>query len=426
MEVASAIDGGSAPIDSANNPGANDAPPAIDMASANDASDVSLDIAKDGGMDQTTTGSSDGPVFGPDVVAATDVPIQTPEVGGACTIATDCPGPCQTCSSGHVCVAVVGQDDPSGHCAGTCDASGTCKSKKGQSCQTVAGGCASGTTCAPDGICCDTTCTGSCQACDIPGFLGTCTPVASGNPHGNRSSCGTDATCAGTCAGKADGTCSYPTKNCGAGPSCSGTDKAISQSTCAGGACQTPTAQPCQGGFACAGGACKTTCTTSADCQAGNYCDGSVCVAKKANGQPCTSASASTCSSGICGGNGTCCYADCGLCGTCSPSGTTCYWKATGTFCGTDVVCNSSHDCVACNQDAACVPSSNECKVGTIFCGSGAPVCSQLQNTTEGTDCNAGASFCHAGVCTAKGGTGATCMANFWCTSGQCVSDSCL
>jgi hypothetical protein len=396
------------------------------MASANDASDVSLDIAKDGGMDQTTTGSSDGPVFGPDVVAATDVPIQTPEVGGACTIATDCPGPCQTCSSGHVCVAVVGQDDPSGHCAGTCDASGTCKSKKGQSCQTVAGGCASGTTCAPDGICCDTTCTGSCQACDIPGFLGTCTPVASGNPHGNRSSCGTDATCAGTCAGKADGTCSYPTKNCGAGPSCSGTDKAISQSTCAGGACQTPTAQPCQGGFACAGGACKTTCTTSADCQAGNYCDGSVCVAKKANGQPCTSASASTCSSGICGGNGTCCYADCGLCGTCSPSGTTCYWKATGTFCGTDVVCNSSHDCVACNQDAACVPSSNECKVGTIFCGSGAPVCSQLQNTTEGTDCNAGASFCHAGVCTAKGGTGATCMANFWCTSGQCVSDSCL
>jgi len=212
----------------------------------------------------------------PDIAAA-DAPMQTPEVGGGCTASTDCPGPCQTCSSGHVCVGVVGQDDPSGHCAGTCDSTGACKSKKGQTCQTVASGCASGTTCAPDGICCDTTCSGLCQACDIPGFLGICTPVASGNPHGNRASCGTDATCGGTCAGKADGTCSYPTKNCGAGPTCSGTSMSIAQSTCASGTCQTPTAQPCQGGFACAGGACNSTCQTSADCQTDYFCYNQTC-----------------------------------------------------------------------------------------------------------------------------------------------------
>ena len=318
-----------------------------------------LDISLD------TTVGKDGSLSSPDVPA--DAPILTPEVGGACTSSTDCPGPCQSCSSGHVCVAIMGQDDPTGRCAGTCDATGTCKSKKGQTCQTVAGGCSSGTTGAPDGICCDTSCSGSCQACDIPGFLGTCTPVASGNPHGNRSSCGTDATCAGTCAGKADGTCSYPTKNCGAGPSSSGTSASIAQSTCASGTCQTPAAQPCQGGFACAGGVCNTTCQTNADCTAGNYCNGSACAAKKANGQPCTSATASTCSSGICGGvAGVCCYTGCGLCGGCSRSGVSCDWTAAGQSCGTNAVCNSSHACVACESDAACVSSSNECRDGAI------------------------------------------------------------
>ena len=90
IEVASAIDASSAPIDSANDHGANDAPPVVDTASASDDSDVPLDTAKDGGvLDQTMTGSNDGPVVGPDVVTATDVPIQNPEAGGACAIATD-------------------------------------------------------------------------------------------------------------------------------------------------------------------------------------------------------------------------------------------------------------------------------------------------------------------------------------------------
>jgi alpha-tubulin suppressor-like RCC1 family protein len=189
----------------------------------------------------------------------------------------DCPGNCQSCNTSHACVAAVSQDDPNGRCAGTCDATGACKSKKGQTCQTVATGCASGTTCAPDGYCCDTACAGSCQACDIPGYLGTCTPVASGSPHGNRASCGTDASCGGTCAGKADGTCSYPTKNCGTGPTCSGTDKIIAQSTCASGICQDPAATTCSSGFACSANACKTICQTSADCQADYFCYNQTC-----------------------------------------------------------------------------------------------------------------------------------------------------
>jgi alpha-tubulin suppressor-like RCC1 family protein len=192
-----------------------------------------------------------------------------------CVKRSDCPSACQACTSG-VCTAVKNQDDP-GVCAGTCDAAGACKAIKGQTCQSVAGGCLAGTTCSPDGICCDKACMGSCEACDVAGFVGTCTPVASGNPHGNRTSCGTDLTCAGTCQGNADGTCSYPTKNCGAGPSCSGTDKFVAQSTCASGSCQTQAPQPCQGGFACTGTACNATCQTSADCQADYFCYNQKC-----------------------------------------------------------------------------------------------------------------------------------------------------
>ncbi len=246
----------------------------------------------------TDLAQPDAPVVVPSPDAPSDVSADAPDVGGtcptgqkacmgssgtvciaasACCVNADCPGTCQTCDATHACGAVLSQDDPSGRCAGTCDATGACKSKKGQTCQTVAAGCASGTTCSPDGYCCDTACTGSCQACDIAGYLGTCTPVASGNPHGNRASCGTDATCGGTCEGKADGTCSYPTKNCGAGPSCSGTDKVIAQSTCMAGTCQSPAATTCTGGFACSSSTCKATCQTSADCQADFFCYNQSC-----------------------------------------------------------------------------------------------------------------------------------------------------
>jgi alpha-tubulin suppressor-like RCC1 family protein len=195
----------------------------------------------------------------------------------ACCVASDCTGVCTTCSGGS-CVPVTGQDDPiPSRCAGTCDATGVCKSKRGQTCNTVGAGCVGGTTCAPDGYCCDTACTGACVACDITGYQGTCTNVAlGGGPHSNHPTCvGAGTTCAGTCGGA--GTCSYPSVACGAAPTCSGTDQVIPQQMCNAGACQTPAAQTCVAGFACAANACKTTCQTSSDCQAGYFCYNQQC-----------------------------------------------------------------------------------------------------------------------------------------------------
>ena len=189
----------------------------------------------------------------------------------SCCSESDCAGPCKACGAAGACVAVTGADDLDS-CNGTCDATGACKSKKGQTCQTGTGGCIAGTTCAPDGYCCDRACTNSCEACDLTGFLGTCTPLASGTPHGNRASCtGTATECAGTCAGRTDGLCSFPTGTCGSA-TCSGAS-VIGKGTCASGACVPPAAQACANGFGCAAGACKTTCTTSDDCHPDYFCE---------------------------------------------------------------------------------------------------------------------------------------------------------
>jgi alpha-tubulin suppressor-like RCC1 family protein len=233
------------------------------------------DVAPDLPTDKPPVATDTPADLGPDVV------VTTPDAPGTCSSSADCTGICQTCNASRVCVPAVSQADPNGRCLGTCDATGACKSKKGQSCQTVAAGCESGTTCSPDGICCDQACSASCMACDISGSLGTCTPVASGNPHGSRAACTAgEAACDGSCAGKADGTCSYPTKACTGVVTCSGTDRLASQFACASGKCQVSSYQTCSGGFACSGSACKTSCVSSADCQSGYYCYNQSCHAK--------------------------------------------------------------------------------------------------------------------------------------------------
>ncbi len=151
-------------------------------------------------------------------------------------------GTCMKCdSTTHACVAAKSADDPNGRCAGTCDAAGACKSKQGQTCNTGRGGCVSGTTCSPDGVCCDTACTGSCVACDIAGHQGTCTNLSAGaTPHSDHTACGGTGTCAGSCG--SNGTCSFPTSACGSA-TCSSTTAVTAAGTCSNGSCVKPAAQ---------------------------------------------------------------------------------------------------------------------------------------------------------------------------------------
>jgi hypothetical protein len=125
--------------------------------------------------------------------------------------------------------------------------------------------CASGN--CVDGFCCDAPCAGACQACDVPGKLGTCTTLTGGTPHGTRSSCSGTGACSGFCNGSSATACAAATGPCAAAqcdPTANNyTLKLASQ--CAANACPAQTSTSCEP-YACAFAACKTSCTSNADC----------------------------------------------------------------------------------------------------------------------------------------------------------------
>jgi hypothetical protein len=209
--------------------------------------------------DSSLVSDGDGPDGGKLDVPRLDAPIDPAEVGDApagaetnpsCSKDTDCPGPCQSCSTSHTCVAVTSKDDPSGHCAGTCDANGACKAGVGQACAS-ASACANDT--CVDGYCCERACNGTCEACDIT--PGKCTILASGaSPHAGHGTCtATDPTCAGKCDGSS-GTCFYTTVACGTA-SCTGSTLQPAGS-CNAGACSAQPSRACPTNETCSANAC--------------------------------------------------------------------------------------------------------------------------------------------------------------------------
>ncbi|WP_050429763.1 hypothetical protein [Chondromyces crocatus] len=177
-----------------------------------------------------------------------------------------------------------------------------------------------------DGVCCDTACTTTCQACSAAtndiGVDGTCTNTAPGlDPHADCEDkgslgCKKDGTCdgAGACRLYLAGT------PCGALASCQG-GEAIHPDQCDGyGECVIGGAQLC-GSYRCdaQGRACRASCTTLADCTAGAYCNAiNECIPQKLQGQPCSAAVGGECATGHCV-DGVCCNEPCGeACRTCS------------------------------------------------------------------------------------------------------------
>jgi hypothetical protein len=149
-------------------------------------------------------------------------------VDGVCCEGS-CSGTCRACNvPGQLgACAVVAANDDVGTCSGTrtCSATGVCAARAGQTC-TDGATCASGF--CVDGVCCDTTCAGTCMACNVTGKSGTCSATAVGT---------TDAACSATQA-------------------CDGV-----------GACKKAKGQACTAGSECASGACPAgTCCADANC----------------------------------------------------------------------------------------------------------------------------------------------------------------
>jgi alpha-tubulin suppressor-like RCC1 family protein len=123
--------------------------------------------------------------------------------------------------------------------------------------------CGPGNTCpgggpCVDGYCCDSNCTGQCEACDVAGQEGHCKPVAAGDvPHISHAVCAGDSTgpCAGSCDGANTSACVFGTAEC-APASCTG-GVATLHKVCGGGTCPAAAAdtQTCHLG-ACDGSTC--------------------------------------------------------------------------------------------------------------------------------------------------------------------------
>ncbi len=184
---------------------------------------------------------------------------------------------------------------------------------------TEAGECATGF--CVEGVCCNTTCTGTCQSCratnKASGADGTCGPVKAGGSSAGKctatgtSTCGTDGTCdgAGACRNYVSGTV------CQAA-SCTGITELPARTCDGAGACGSSTAKSCATGYVCSGAACATSCTTDASCATGYHCNGGACVVSKADGSTC--GRARECTSGNCV-DGVCCESACGgACEACS------------------------------------------------------------------------------------------------------------
>jgi hypothetical protein len=303
----------------------------------------------------------------------------------------------QMCSAG-TCPAAIVDDCGAYGCNGT-----VCATTKpqGTACASTAE-CATGLSCA-DGYCCNSTCTGSCQACNVSGHLGTCTTLGSGStPFTGHPPCvASDATCAGYCNGTS-ASCTYPSTTCGTS-TCSGQ---IYQATgtCNNGACAKPNPQTCSSCLAgtgcvactptakqCSSSGVPQVCSSSGTWQNGTACSG--CATCSAGA--CVAGSGSCSSPPTCRGLGTCTVVS-GV-GTCSypiASGGQC---SNGNGCITGETCQSNGTCGGGSSKVCSSPCHNNggCSGGNCLAGT-------QKNGVQDLSCQsigAPGNWCNAGNC---------------------------
>jgi hypothetical protein len=202
--------------------------------------------------------------------------------------------------------------------------------------------CASGL--CVDGVCCASSCLGQCEACDVPGALGTCTTIA-GAPHSSHRACdGTGTPCLGACDGTSAAACIYPAAEVACGTACVGNQE--NQRRCDGAGQCSGGLRSCPGNLLCGASSCQTSCSTDADCVTGYDCgaDG------KCGVPTCVDDATSRSSRGVVS---SCLPFKCDTSGACK------------------LVCSSVDDCIApavCNEDGRCIafvdPSDRGCATG--------------------------------------------------------------
>ncbi len=368
--------------------------------------------------------------------------------GTTCAVKTDCAG-------GFYC-------NPSHQCVPELTAGAPC---------TTAESC--GTGICVDGVCCNSQCTGQCQACNVATSPGVCSPITDKVPHGSRTPCtGDGSACQGVCDGVNTGSCALPgsSTQCRA-PTCTGGTATLVAACQGNGTCPAVQTQACAPGICQAASGPKaicvgsngTPCTADVECQTGNYCSAGVCIPKITDGTAC--AADSQCANGHCVDN-LCCNSACdGQCEACDVAGslgkcsavtdkkphggrpacasdpqyTACAGQCDGknllscVFPGAGTSCRDA----SCTNDVATLPAS--C-TGTGTCSPAQQQACQAPNgcDTTGTICKNGCAsdrdcavnkYCSGGVCVPTLPLGASCstagQCTAFCVDGVCCNTSC-
>jgi hypothetical protein len=309
----------------------------------------------------------------------------------------DCGGPvaggCNRCANNLSCQSSSdcqsGYCDAAKHCS-VCTQDSQCNSglfcNGGVCVPKLANGmlCTGATQCSSnncvDGYCCNSPCSGTCQACSVAGNLGSCTPVPNGMVD--------PGTCAGTSTCNGSGVClSGNGAACTSGATCSSTN--------------------CVDGFCC-NLACTGACVSCAAALKTTGASDGVCGPTRAGGPPkgtgCPGSAQSTCGNdGFCDGNG--------LCELWSSS-TQCVAASCAGFVHTSSAnCNGSGTCGT-TTSQTCAPYT--CQPAGC-----------LTTCSADTDCTAGNYCSTTSTCQAKQSIGTACGANNQCISGTCADGVC-
>lgn len=393
--------------------------------------------------------------------AAADCNTTTNEAveASTCNGAGSCITPTASDCAPYVCDGATCRGDctQDSHCEGDLQCNGgvcVARFSNGQDC-TVGSQCNSGL--CVDGVCCDSTCGGQCEACNVAATRGTCSPV-DGDPVGPRPACGGTGDCAGTCDGSNGSACSFPGRDqqcgeaecvnstatlsayCNGAGSCPAAQDVTCPDGCDGLLCANPECAvnaDCSGDEVCRAGICVppdpngTTCSDSSDCESGNCVDG-VCCDSVCGGQceACDLAgSEGTCSPVPAGdsprGGRTPCVDDGTICGgTCDGTTTdSCDYPTTGSCRTGDCADGIATVEASCNGTGLCpVLQQQDCGAG-VSCDSGGTLCDGACATDP--DACASGEYCSAGVCVNLIPSGSTCADDSQCNSGNCVDGYC-
>ena len=306
----------------------------------------------------------------------------------------------------------------------------------GEACQ-LGSQCASGF--CVDDVCCESECTGPCQACRAEltvANAGVCAPVIGGTDPDDdcadegATSCGNDGQC------NASGACrKYGVTAVCEPASCTGSTQTNAKTCDGAGTCAGNGTVDCSP-FNCGASTCLTSCTGSGDCVIGSACVGTTCEGQRANGASCTADD--QCMSDHCI-DGVCCNTACqGPCKACSAAakGTgadgvcddvaagqdpddDCATQATSS-CGRDGTCDGSGGCRLWASGTVCVPAScgPQMPMNGLFEEQLADTCDGNGNCVDRGSMTCGLYKCGSDSCLTS------CMSTADCALGDCITTS--